>query len=152
MTRQTLQDLGKTNKSKDICACFTARKAARAITQFYNTIVDDQSLGATQRSLLTVAYIAGAIPISKMAEIAVMDRTTMTRNLQPLQKEHLIIIKPGEDRRERIIQITKKGTDLLKKTMHKWEKAQIEFEKRLGSRKFDQLMSMLTETIDAIKV
>lgn len=150
MTRRSLKNLGKTNRSKDTCACFATRKAARAVTQFYSSIIADEDLASSQHSLLIVAYMAGPISISRMAKIAVMDRTTLTRNLKPLQEKRLIDIGPGEDRRERIVHITQKGTDKLKKTMRKWEQAQIELEKRLGSKKFDQYLEILMEVSEKV--
>jgi len=133
--------------SKDVCACLATRKAARSITQFYSRFLADSDIGATQYSLLLIVYLANGITITKMAEFAVMDRTTLTRNLKPLEKEKLIAIKPGEDRRARVITITIKGINLLKKITPMWEQAQLEFEKRLGSQRFDSLISDLSEVV-----
>ena len=47
------------------------------------------------------ARVIGPVTVVKLAQITVMDRTTLTRNLQILEKRRLIEIKPGEDRRER---------------------------------------------------
>lgn len=151
MAERTLGKLGKGGRSKDICACFTARKAARAITRFYSQFINEGELGASQHSLLLITYLTGEISISAMADIAVMDRTTLTRNLKPLEKKDLITIEPGEDRRERIVRITRKGTKLLKNTMGQWERAQIELEKRIGSKKFDQFISILTDVMNEVK-
>jgi len=151
MAGRTLENLGKSGRSKDICACFATRKAARAITRFYSQFINDSELGASQHSLLLIIYLAGEISISAMADIAVMDRTTLTRNLKPLVKKGLITIEQGEDRRERIVRITRKGTALLKKTMDRWECAQIELEKRLGSKKFDQFISILGDVMKQVK-
>jgi DNA-binding MarR family transcriptional regulator len=147
MKKPSLTDLGKTRMSKDICACMATRKAARSITQFYSWFLSDSSVGASQHSILMIAYLAQAITITKMADIAVMDRTTLTRNIRPLVKEGLIEINPGEDRREKVITITRKGIKLLKKITPMWEKAQIEFEKRFGSKKFDNLINNLNEVV-----
>ena len=147
MKRRTLEDLGISGMSKNICACLATRKAARSITQFYSRFLADSGVGASQHSLLLIAYLANGSMITKMAEFAVMDRTTLTRNLKPLEKEKLIAIKLGEDRRERVITITKKGINLLKKITPMWEQAQLEFEKRLGSKKFDSLISDLSKVV-----
>ena len=152
MTKRSLKDLGKSSKSKNICACFATRKAARSITQFYKNYMSDSLIGSSQRSLLMIAYLAEKIAITKMAEFAVMDRTTLTRNLKPLKEQGLININPGEDRRERIIIITVKGIKYLKATMSKWEKAQMDIEKKLGSKKFDEFINMLNEVMDLTKM
>ena len=107
---------------------------------------------ASQYSILKIAYIADGIPISKMAEIAVMERTTLTRNLRPLEKQGLIAIQQGVDRRGKIVKITKKGISLLKKVQPKWEQAQLEMEKRLGSNKFDKLITDLAQVVKQTQI
>ena len=138
--------------SKDICVCFAMRKAARSITQFYGRFLSNSGVGASQYSILKIAYIADGIPISKMAEIAVMERTTLTRNLRPLEKQGLIAIQQGVDRRGKIVKITKKGISLLKKVQPKWEQAQLEMEKRLGSNKFDKLITDLAQVVKQTQI
>lgn len=147
MKKSSLTELGKTRMSKDICACMATRKAARSITQFYNQYLSESGVGTSQHSILMIAYLAQAITITKMANIAVMDRTTLTRNMKQLVKEGLIEINPGEDRREKVITITRQGIKLLKKIIPMWERAQIEFEKRFGSKKFDNLINKLNEVV-----
>ena len=148
MKKRSLSDLGKSELSKNVCVCFALRKAARSISQFYGRFLSDTGVGASQNSLLMIAYLADGIPISKMAEIAVMERTTLTRNLRPLEKQGLIAIQTGEDRRMKIVTITKKGMSVLRKVIPKWEQAQIEMETRLGSKKFDKLINDLSQIVN----
>ena len=64
-----------------------------------------------------LAAISNSEPttISQLGERLVMDRTTLTRNLRPLEKVHLIEIAPGEDRRTREVRLTAKGGKALAK-------------------------------------
>ena len=82
------------------------RKAARAVTKLYEEVLRPIGLRATQFSLLMATRVMGPVTVVKLAQVTVMDRTTLTRNLQILEKRGLIAIKPGEDRREREINLT----------------------------------------------
>ncbi len=78
---------------KNVCACLAVRKTARAITQFYDSYIQPFGLKPTQHSLLLAVYIADGVTISGLAHFMVMDRTTLTRNLKPLEKEGLLTVK-----------------------------------------------------------
>src|SRR4051812_38930012 len=88
------------------CTCFNLRKAARAVTQLYDEVMRPTGLRATQFSLLSVVWIAGRISITALAEAAVMDRTTLKRNLELLERAGLVRIQPGEDARVREVSLT----------------------------------------------
>ncbi|MEE8273100.1 MAG: MarR family transcriptional regulator, partial [Alphaproteobacteria bacterium] len=68
-----------------ICTCFNLRKAARAVTQLYDAALGPSGLRATQFSLIAALGVRGAPTISQLAKAMVMDRTTLTRNLKPLE-------------------------------------------------------------------
>ncbi|HJX86773.1 MAG TPA: MarR family winged helix-turn-helix transcriptional regulator, partial [Gemmatimonadales bacterium] len=71
------------------CACFNVRKAARALTAFYDQVMAPTGLRATQGTLLVALARAGDIPVTRLAGILGMDRTTLTRNLEPLERDRL---------------------------------------------------------------
>src|SRR5688572_31775668 len=79
------------------CTCFNLRKAARAVTQLYDDILRPSGLRATQFSLLMLIRGAGRLQLTELAEAAVMDRTTLKRNLALLEREGLVRIEPGDD-------------------------------------------------------
>ena len=79
---------------------------------------------ATQFSLLMATRLMGPVTVVKLAQATVMDRTTLTRNLQILAKRQLIEIKPGEDRREREVTLTTSGMEVLAQAIPLWEAAQ----------------------------
>src|SRR5215472_7862470 len=91
------------------CACLKVRMAARAVTRAYDSALRPIGLRATQLSILVAVAIDGAISIAALAEFLGMDRTTLTRNLRPLQKQGLIAIGPEGWRRSRVLEITTKG-------------------------------------------
>ncbi len=149
--KQRYISLGMQQNPKDVCACLAIRKASRAVTQFYDSYVQYFGLKPTQHSLLITAYIADGVSISDLAHFMVMDRTTLTRNLKPLEKEGLLTVTPGPDKRTKLVSVTRKGTSLLKKTTPAWECAQKELRHRIGSTKFDQLLGDLANIAEAVR-
>jgi DNA-binding MarR family transcriptional regulator len=132
------------------CVCFNLRKAARAVTQVYDDILRPTGLRATQHSLLTVIQLSGTVSISTLAERAVMDRTTLARNLDLLEREGLVRIQPGdEDARVREVTLTEAAKKKLAAALPYWEKAQAQVTRRLGKGRSDQLLSDLFATVAA---
>ena len=128
------------------CTCFNLRKTSRAITQHYDRLLQPSGLRATQFTILVVIAKAETITITQLAKQLVMDRTTLTRNLRPLEKQDFIEILPGDDLRTRYVTLSKKGRNVLTKALPHWEKAQLRFEKGLGDNRFESLLSDLSET------
>lgn len=129
------------------CACFNLRKAARAVTQFYDEVLRPAGIRTTQFSLLVAASMAGSPTVTRLAEIAVMDRTTLTRNLEVLKKQGLIDIAAGDDRRTRVVKVTQAGRDALKAALPLWEQAQSRVVKALGESRWQSLQANLAEIV-----
>jgi DNA-binding MarR family transcriptional regulator len=131
------------------CVCFNLRKAARAVTQVYDDMLRPTGLRVTQLSLLQVLQIAGTVSVSKLAELAVMDRTTLARNLDLLARERLVRIQAGTDARVREVTLTDAARKRLAAAQPYWEKAQAEVTTRLGVGRSDRLLSDLSATVTA---
>lgn len=125
------------------CACFNVRKAARAITRFYDAVLEPSGIQGTQFSLLTVARLAGELPITEAADRLGLDRTTLTRNLRVLETRGLIVVGPGKNGRTKSIQLTTAGRDALMKALPYWKKAQQLVVHNLGSLRFKELLKEL---------
>lgn len=92
------------------CINFNIRKAMRAVSQHYDKIMAPTGLRGTQFTILTVLGRAESLTITELAECLIMDRTTLTRNLKPLEKEGYLNVLPGlEDKRSRRIELTRAG-------------------------------------------
>ncbi len=72
-----------------------------------------------------------------------MDRTTLTRNLKPLEKQGLIVIAPGEDRRTRSIQLSASGHQILADALPLWRQAQQKITKQMGKKRLNHLIEEL---------
>lgn len=116
------------------CACTKVRMAARAVTRAYDDILRPSGLRATQLSVLAAIAIDGAMSIAALAEFLGMDRSTLTRNLQPLRKDGLVRIGAEGWRRSRTLEITDKGRQCIRAATPLWEKAQRMLMGKLGAR------------------
>jgi DNA-binding MarR family transcriptional regulator len=108
----------------ETCACTKVRMAARAVTRTYDDILRPTGLRATQLSVLAAIAIDGAMSIAALAEFLGMDRSTLTRNLQPLRKDGLVRIGAEGWRRSRTLEITDKGRQRVRAAAPLWERAQ----------------------------
>lgn len=126
-----------------MCTSFNLRKAARAVTQFYDDALRECGLKSTQFSLLAAASVSGSMPISRLAEEMAMDRTTLTRNLKPLENEGLLRVEAGSDKRVRNVTVTPEGEALLEKAAPLWRKAQTQMIDKLGDERWGDLLRQL---------
>jgi len=133
------------------CLCFNLRKAARAVTQLYDAALEPAGLRATQFSLLAVLDGRDAVTITDLARAMVMDRTTLTRNLRPLEKQGLVAIAPGDDRRTREVSLTRRGRQTLTRATPRWRHAQTGMLDALGDRRARRLLDELSGAIDAAR-
>src|SRR5271169_4767435 len=86
------------------CNCLAVRQAARYITQFYDQYLAEAGLRTTQYGILAKLKRHGPMSINVLAAELVMDRTTLGRNVQPLERDGLIAIEPDpQDRRSRVL-------------------------------------------------
>lgn len=131
------------------CVCFALRKSARAITQLYEEALRPTGLRATQFSLLVATKVIGTATISRLAKELVMDRTTLTRNLKPLENLGLLKIMPGkDDARERQVTLTSTGQATLANALPLWKTVQQHVTKNLGRSRVDRLLRDLSTTVE----
>jgi DNA-binding MarR family transcriptional regulator len=129
------------------CACFNLRKAARAVTSFYDDIFRPSGLRATQFGLLSVTKALGSVTVSQLADAAVVDRTTLTRNLRPLEKQGLVRVREGADRRVREVTLTRRGHAAWEKAAPLWLEAQARITKGLGEKRLRELVDNLNAAV-----
>ncbi len=87
---------------EESCACLNVRKAARAITQLFDEVLQPTGLRSTQFPLLVVVARLREAPVTQLSRELVMDRTTLARNLKPCVRQGLLTIEAGTDRRRHL--------------------------------------------------
>lgn len=110
--------------SLDMCVCTHIRKAARAITRLYDDALNGTGIRYTQMILLIVLHEHKELTVTHLAEEMLMDASTVARNMRPLDKNNLIVIRKGKDRRQRLISLSEKGNDVVAKGHKYWQEAQ----------------------------
>ena len=126
------------------CNCLAVRQAARHITQFYDQCLAPSGLRTTQFSILAKLKRLGPMTINALAADLVMDRTTLGRNILPLQREGLIaVVKGRTDRRSKELRVTEAGAERLRTAVKGWAEAQTRFEAVFGANRTSELRALL---------
>src|SRR5437899_2458264 len=134
----------------ELCNCLALRQAARHVTQFYDQFLASAGLRTTQFSILARLRRLGPMTIGALAADLVMDRTTLGRNLQPLEREGPVAVVKGEDdRRSREIRLTDTGAERLRGAVEGWVKAQAGFEAVFGEQRSSELRALLHAVADS---
>lgn len=132
------------------CNCLVLRQAARYVTQFYDRHLAATQLRTTQFSVLAKLKRLGPMTINALAAEMVMDRTTLGRNILPLERDGLIAIKQEEsDRRSKKLYLTKAGAERLRRGRTLWVEAQKQFETALGGKHAADLRALLRAVISS---
>ncbi len=132
------------NLGSDDCNCFAVRQAARFVTQFYDRHLAPSGLGISQFGMLAMLKRKGPLTINALAAELVIDRTTLGRNILPLQRDGLIAVKPSEfDRRSKVLHLTASGEKRFRDARKLWLAAQTEFEAAFGSKHSLDLRTLL---------
>jgi DNA-binding MarR family transcriptional regulator len=127
------------------CVCLGLNRAARATSRRYDAVFKPIGITSGQFAILSALKRDKPVPISDMAELLGMDRTTLTRNLKPLETLELVAMKPdARDRRVRGLTLTAKGRLLQKEALPLWRKAQKESNRRIGRDSWDELRPALS--------
>src|ERR1700745_1620768 len=114
------------------CACFDLRRATRAVSRMYDDFLRDAGLNITQRSRLRLICVEKELSISTLGRYMVMERTSITRALAPLERDGLIHSRAGADKRIRIVSVTNKGRKLVEDAEPKWREAQVALIETIG--------------------
>lgn len=122
------------------CVCFHLRKAARAASRAYDEVLAPAGLRNTQFSILGIVHDREPVTMTELADLALVERTTLTRNLALLERERLVASHPGDDRRTRVVTLTGAGRAKLEVAMPLWRKAQKRMVKGLGTARKERLL------------
>jgi DNA-binding MarR family transcriptional regulator len=127
------------------CLCSALRQATRAVSRLYDEELRGLGLRTTQYSLLRRLSAAGEVRQRDLGELTSLDETTLTRNLRPLIDPGWVAIRPGEDRREKLVRLTDAGAAKLQEARPAWERAQGRLRSRLPQETWSSLMEFLPE-------
>jgi len=141
----------KTIKKNRGCTCLRLRKASRRVSQIYDQHLEPFGLTVTQYGLLVHLATFEGISIGDLAEKLVMDPTTLTRNLRPLERQGLVAVRPDRrDRRARSLQLTASGRKVFEKAKPGWVRAQRHIERVFGELETPALNAALDRVLERL--
>lgn len=115
---------GICGKVAESCMGMRVRKAARVVANHYDKHLKPAGLKGTQFTLLNTIFLNPAANIGQLANTMGLDRTTLNRNLKPLERQGLIRSGSGKDPRTRTLKLTEEGTKILQNALPYWLEAQ----------------------------
>jgi len=128
----------------ELCNCLAMRQAARHVTQFYDAFLLASGLRTTQFSILAKLRRVGWSTITALAAEMVLDRTTLGRNIRPLQREGLVAVASRRgDRRSKELHLTAAGRERLHAAVAAWSEAQRRFDAVFGAERAAALRNLL---------
>jgi DNA-binding MarR family transcriptional regulator len=121
-----------TLRVKDACLCLHVQRAARALARRFDEGFRPFDLTNQQFSLLMSLNRPEPPPMGPVAELLAIDRTTLTAALKPLERRGLVKVLPHpQDGRSRVLKLTAKGRELLRRAMPVWESTHADLDEKL---------------------
>jgi DNA-binding MarR family transcriptional regulator len=139
-------DLELCAKAAETCTARNLRKATRAISGLFEEAMRSTGLRISQFGLLVALALAEEATVSKLAGLLDLDRTTMTRNIAPLERQGFVISVASEDARNRVLRLTEKGRATLARALPIWERVQARVVTSLGDARWKGLLRDLEAT------
>ncbi len=127
------------------CACQKMRQASRKISRMYDEALRPTGIKTTQFTMLSIITRNDGATLTALAEVLGVERTTLSRNLRPLERRGLIAVSAEGYRRARSAEITEKGVAVLEKALPLWRSAQKSLKRILGDDIWRRIQSELTE-------
>lgn len=135
------------------CASYNLRRASRAVTQVFDAYFEAVGLKSTQFTLLAaLSYERVARPtITDLAHALVLDQSSLSRNLAVLQREGLVKLTAGADKRERVVLLTRAGRAALARGYPVWKEAQRAVAGAIDPKDFETHLRTLRRLTNSVK-
>ena len=129
-----------------MCAAGSLRRASRVMSRYYDSVLKPSGLRATQFTVLCVVLHKAPVSINQLAIVLVMNRSTLARDLQPLERQGFVSISSDEsDNRVRLVSMTDEGRAVIQLAYPLWLQAQTKVTEIFGEDRLIQLIHELKE-------
>src|SRR5256885_2298076 len=125
------------------CVCFNLRWVTRKVTQFFDAELRRHGIRPTQGSILRVLNAREHWSMAELSDWLGMDRTTLVRNLRPLQRDGLVQAGGGGRGNRVELAITPRGRKKIEECLPAWRLAQRAAVKTLGEQRWSAILSDL---------
>jgi DNA-binding MarR family transcriptional regulator len=133
------------------CVCFNLRWVTRAVTQFFDAEMRRHGIRPTQGTILLALNAKESWTMAELSDCLGLERTSLVRNLQPLQRDGLVTADGGGRGIRVELAITAKGRKQVEKFMPAWESAQSTAVQVLGEKRWSALLADLEKVASALK-
>lgn len=133
------------DKKSSSCNCLNIRRASQSVTEIYAEFLAPSNLKAGQFSMLKYINQLEPVSVSDLALVMRLDRTTLVRNLKPLEIIGFVEDISMKGSRNRQLKLTSKGIETYKYAEELWEKAQNFLEEYLGKENLNIFTSLLSK-------
>ena len=136
--------------SMENCVCFNLRWVSRALSQFFVAQLNHHGLLPTQTPILGALAARSDASMAELSDWLGMDRTTLVRNLRPLERDGLVK-SSGRGRGNKVsLALTPKGRAALEKFLPDWKLAQQKIVKTLGKERWTEILRDLERAAEAV--
>ncbi|MEH2498183.1 DNA-binding MarR family transcriptional regulator [Bradyrhizobium sp. AZCC 1678] len=132
------------------CPALRVRQASRVLAKLYDDELAPFGLHSSQLPVLAAAALFGdsGATMSRLAQAVLMDRTTLTRSILPLERAGLLrVARSPEDARTKVVVITRAGERTIESIFPVWERVFTRIKETLGEDTLIELHSQLDEVI-----
>jgi DNA-binding MarR family transcriptional regulator len=121
------------------CASLNIRRAARAITSLYDSIIGASGIRSTGFAILVAIAKSEPVPISKLGGVLGIDSTTLSRSLRLLERRGLIAVSTRSTMRQRFVTLLPSGKRTLAQALPFWRQVQEIFEKEVAGAQWKRM-------------
>lgn len=133
------------------CVCLNLRRVARVVTQFFDAEIRRHGIRSTQGTLLCALHGVGTSTMAELSEFLGMERTTLLRNIRPLQRDGLVSVEGGGQGGFVELSLTAKGRKQVEDFTPAWESAQRTAVQVLGEERWSAILADLDKVAAALK-
>lgn len=125
------------------CHCLKMRRSAENVIRFYDHVLSPSGVTVRQYSLLSIIAEKPGCSVRELSDAAELDRSTLARSLKPLMQTGYIEDRKEKSARNSVLYLTKVGADICSQAASLWQKAQEEYEEKVGRDRVTELESLL---------
>ncbi len=133
------------------CALFDLQRASRVVGSLYNSHLRGTGMTIAQWSLLRNIAALAPVSVGRLADALAMERTSVTRLVEPLIGLGWVRRSQGDDRRIRNLEVTAAGKARIRAGLAHWRAAQRELMRRLGVERWRSMRDTLRSTVRLVR-
>ena len=133
------------------CLCYEFSKTARLVNSYYDAGLQAVDLKSNQFIILAAVGYMKETNFKNLAEFIGIDQSTLVRNIVTGERQSFVKIRPGKNKREKLISLRRKGKNKLHKAFPRWKKAQTDILDVLGRERWKNIRDELSDVVSATR-